>query len=110
MARQKNTNSERLAELIEEATIDCYGSEEQHTGLLTMIDDEVDCPFKAKVIGETVDVTGFEWPKSGYGLIAVCERKGKQYKVDITSLEWVKPYPEGFEWIEAYLAWRENNY
>ena len=106
--RQTGKDRERLWALIEEATIDCYGEDEQHAGLLTMIEDNVDCPFRAKVIGEEVEVTGFEWPKAGYGLLAVCERNGRQHLVDINSLEWIKPYPEGFEWIEAYLAWRKG--
>ncbi len=100
------TKKERLRELIEEATVDCYGEEEQHSGLLTMVQESVDCPFRAKVIGEEVTVVDLEWPKSGYGLFAVCERDGKKHRVDVNSLEWIKPYPEGFEWIEAYLLWR----
>lgn len=108
MAKKSHSKNdrERLHALIEEATVDSNGEDEQHSGLLTMIEDEVVCPFRAKVIGEEVTVTGFEWPKSGYGLYAVCERKGKKHKVDVTSLEWTKVRPEGFEWIEAYLAWR----
>lgn len=106
--RKSDKDRQRLRALIDEATIDCYGEEEQHSGLLTMIEDNVECPFRAKVIGEEVIVTGFEWPKAGYGLFAVCERNGREYQVDINSLEWVKPLPEGFEWIEAYLAWREG--
>ncbi len=98
----------RLEELIDEATIDCYGEDEQHSGLLTMIEDNVDCPFRARIVGEEVEVIEFEWPKSGYGLYAICERDGKKHRVDINSLEWVKPYPDGFEWIEAYLLWREG--
>ena len=84
----------RLEELIDEASVDCYDEDEQHTGLLTMIEDN------------NVEIIGFEWPKSGYGLLAVCERGGKKHLVDITSLEWMKPYPEGYEWIEAYLLWK----
>ncbi len=61
----------------------------------------------AKIIGEEVEVTSFEWPSRGEVFYAVCERKGKKHRVDLASLEWIKPYPEGFEWIEAYLAWRE---
>ena len=61
-----------------------------------------------KFIGEEVKVTEFAWPKGGYGLLAVCEHNGKQYKVDVNSLEWVEPYPEGFEWIEAHRLWREE--
>jgi hypothetical protein len=100
------TSRKRLDELIAEATVDCYSEEEEHTGLLTMIEDNLVCPFRAKVIGEEVRVVALEWPKTGYGLMAVCEYKGKQHRVDITSLEWIKPLPEGFERIEAYFAWR----
>ena len=101
-------NRKRIDELIDEATVDCYGESEEHTGLLTMTQDNVVCPFRAKVIGEEIEVIALEWPDSGYGMMAVCERKGKKYRVDITSLEGVKPLPEGFEWIAAYLAWRET--
>jgi hypothetical protein len=100
------TKRERLLELIEEATLDCYIEDEEHSGLLTMVQENIGCPFRAKVIGEEVTVVDLEWPKSGYGLPAVCERKGKKHRADIDSLEWVKPLPEGFEWIEADLLWR----
>ncbi len=107
MAKQRKpvTDPERLQELIEEATVDAYGEDEQHTGLLTMIGDNVVCPFKAKIIGEEVKATAFEHPESGYGLKVMCRYKGETYPIDITSLEWIDPLPEGFEWIEAYFEW-----
>ncbi len=104
----KRINRARLDELIDEATVDCYGKEEEHTALLTMIEEQVLCPFRAKVIGETVEVTRFEWPKSGYGMLAVCRHKGREHRVDINSLEWIEPFPEGFEWIATYEAWRKR--
>ena len=110
MAKRKvEKDRERLQALIEEATVDCYGEDEELIGLWTMIEDQVVCPFRAKVVGEEVEVTSFEWPGGGKVFYAVCERKGKKHRVDLSSLEWMKPYPEGFEWIEAYLAWREWN-
>ena len=30
---------------------------------------------------------------------------GKDYRIDIFSLEWPRQKPEGFEWVEAYRAW-----
>ena len=44
-SRSFRTDPERLEELIEEATVDCYDEEEQHSGLLTMIEDDVVFPF-----------------------------------------------------------------
>lgn len=99
------TDPKRLEELIEEATIDCYDEDEQHSGLLTMIGDEVVFPFEAKVIGDIVQVTGMKWPDHGYGLKWVCEKQGTSYEIDVGSIEWTEPLPEGFEWIEAYLSW-----
>lgn len=89
---KKAKDRERLRALIEEATVDCYGEDEQHVGLLTMIQEQV-------------TVTGLESAEA-YGIAALCDRNGKQYRVDVGSLEWIKPYAEGFEWIEAYLEWR----
>jgi hypothetical protein len=109
MAKRKpQPDRDRLRALIEEATVDCYNEYEQHAGLLTMIEDEVACPFRAKVAGEDVEVLGFEAPRDGFDLKAVCRRKGKEYKLDVTSLEWVEPRPAGFEWLEAYLLWRHE--
>jgi hypothetical protein len=107
MGKKKRTDPERLHALIEEATVDCYDEEEQRTGFRTMIEDNVVFPFRAKVVGEEIEITAFQWPTGGVGFKAVCKRKGKKYLVDITSLEWTEPHPEGFEWIEAYLAWLE---
>jgi len=106
--KKSTQDRERLQALIEEATVDCHDEEEQHTGLLTMIEDQVVCPFRARIIGEEVTVTGFEPSQRGYGLLAICERNGKRYRIDVNSLEWVEPYPEGFEWIEAFQAWQKH--
>ncbi|MEP7270907.1 MAG: calcium-binding protein [Acidobacteriota bacterium] len=105
---ERRKGQAHLWELIEEAIADCYGDDEQHGGLLTMIEENVDLPFSAKVIGEAVEVVAFAWPEEGHGLYAVCQRGGKRHRIDVNSLEWVKPYPKGFEWIEAYLLWRKG--
>src|SRR3954452_11487258 len=101
-------NRARLRALIEEATVDCYNEDEQHVGLMTMVEDNVVCPFKAKVIGEEVEVVELRSRDAGFGVDAVCRYKGKEYKIDINSLEWPKKKPEGFEWVEAYQAWRAD--
>jgi hypothetical protein len=94
-----------LRALIEEATVDCYTEEEAHVGLMTMVEDNVVCPFKARVIGEEVEVLELHSSEIGFGVDAVCRYKGKDYRIDINSLEWPKQKPEGFEWVEAYWAY-----
>ena len=105
--RKKHVDKERarLDALIEEATVDCYSEDEAHVGLLTMIEDNIACPFKARVIGEEVDVVELRSRAFGFGVDAVCRYKGKDYRIDINSLQWPKKKPEGFEWVEAYWAW-----
>ena len=73
--RKTGEDRERLRALIQEATVDCYGPEEQLTGLWTMIEDNVRCPFRAKVVGEEVKVIEFE-ANGGHVFFAICERKG----------------------------------
>src|SRR5947209_3114960 len=108
MAKKKADDSARLRDLIEEATVDCNGEAEEHMGLMNLIEENVVCPFKAKVIGEEVEVVEVRAPESGFGLDVVCRYKGKDYRLDVSSLEWPKKKPEGFEWIEAYEAWRAS--
>jgi hypothetical protein len=37
-----------------------------------------------------------------------CEKNGEVYAIDAGSIEWVEPLPEGFERVEAYLAWARS--
>jgi hypothetical protein len=102
------SNPSRIQALIDEATTDSNDESDEHAGLLGMIRQEVTCPFPARVHGEAVECVRFEWPKKGYGLNALCRtRTGKTRVVDIADLEWIDPLPNGYQWIEAYFAWRE---
>jgi hypothetical protein len=96
---------DRLESLIKEATVDCYTEGEEYVGVSTLAEENVICPFKAKVLGETVEVVELRHPEAGFGLYAVCRYKGKDYNIDINSIEWPKKKPVGFKWIEAFQAW-----
>ena len=97
----------KLRALIDQATRESSDESEEHAGLLSVIRDEVQCPFTARVGNEVVECERLEWPKNGYGLNAVCKSSGKTQVVDISRLEWVDPLPKGHEWIDAYFAWRD---
>jgi hypothetical protein len=98
----------KLRALIDQATSDSVDESDEHAGLLSMIREEVVCPFRARLAGEEVECVRFEWPKNGYGLNAVCKAsKGKTVVVDIGKVEGIEPLPKGHEWIEAYFAWRD---
>jgi hypothetical protein len=95
----------RIRALIDQATSDSVDESDEHAGLLSTIREEVVCPFAARLGGDNVECIGFEWPRNGYGLNAVCKCKGKTQVVDISKLEIAEPRPRGYEWIEAYFAW-----
>jgi len=100
-------DSRKLRALIDQATGDSVDESDEHAGLLSMIREEVACPFFVRVAGEDAECLRFEWPRNGYGLNAVCKSKNKTQVVDIGALEWRDPLPKGHEWIEAYFAWRD---
>jgi hypothetical protein len=106
-AETSQNNRKKLRALIDQATNDSVDESDEHAGLLSVIRDEVKCPFPARIGDEEVECVRFEWPKNGYGLNAVCKAKAKTRVVDISMLEWMEPRPKGHEWIEAYFAWRD---
>ena len=106
-AEMRQSQRSSLRALIDRATGDSVDESEEYAGLLSMIRDEVICPFSARVAGEDVECIRFEWPKTGFGLHAVCKSTAKTFSVDIGELEWIEPRPKGHEWIDAYFAWRD---
>src|SRR5262245_27008417 len=99
----------RLRALIDEATSDSVDESDEHAGLLSMIREEVTCPFPVRLAGEDVECLGFQRPSNGFCLNAVCRTKGHTQVVDATRLEWIEPRPKGHEWIDAYFAWCDLN-
>lgn len=99
-----------VREALDEATVDCYNDEhEQHTGLLTAIDDELQFPFNVQVMGQTVSVVDSAWPQDDpFGLDLVVERDGKQYAIEARSAQLTQPYPEGHLFLAAYLDWKRR--
>ena len=105
MGNQVKISGGKLKKLIEEATMDAYGDEEQETGFLTMLQDYLPIPFKALIVGEEVEVVEVDKGREGHCIMVICKRDGKKYKVSVTSLEWPGRPPKAAEWIEAYKAW-----
>ena len=101
------TPIETLEELIEEGTVDCYDEYEQKAGMMCAVTDEVTVPFEAEIVGEKVTVIKL---KEAAELTAVCEKNGKTYEVNIDSLKFIEPYPNGYEWIEAYQLFEKHGW
>jgi hypothetical protein len=93
-----------LEALIAEATVDCYDYDEQLTGLFTMIDESVEVPFGAIVLGVSVSVRNVELTVDGR-IVACCVRDGVEQRISLLDLPLPDPAPDGAEWIEAYRRW-----
>jgi hypothetical protein len=46
---------EEVQAALEDATVDAHDEDEQHSGLLMMVQQDVAFPFRAKVLGEELD-------------------------------------------------------
>ena len=94
----------RVAEMVEEATVDAYGEGEQATGWFTVIGDNLDMPFETEVLGVTVTVKRLD-ARDDNSIVAVCARGADRQTIGIVDLPLPSPRPEGAEWIEAYRRW-----
>lgn len=101
------SDERRLRAMIDRATRDSLDESDEYAGLLSVIREEVACPFAARLDGEDVECIRLDWPPRGYGLNAVCCTHAGTRVVDIRNLELVEPFPRGHDWIDAYLAWRD---
>ena len=99
----KKRSRVQLDALVEQATVDCYNDEEQLTGLYTMIEDNLACPFTTRILG--VDVTVDSVDLRGNDIVAICKRGGVRQVIPILELPLPSPAPDGAEWIEAYRHW-----
>jgi len=102
MAKKKLTEKQ-FESLIEEATIDCYDEGECRVGFLTMIQDNILTPFKAKLIGEIVDVVDIDGDDRR--IQAIIKRQDKKYPVNILDLIIDEKEVKGTVWVNAYRRW-----
>jgi hypothetical protein len=93
-----------LEALIEEATVDAYGQDEQLTGFFTMIEENLAVPFTTTVLGVEVSVVGVDLAEDGR-VLARCARGAVRQDIGILDLPLPEPAPEGSQWIEAYRYW-----
>lgn len=106
-ARKATTPSitkERLRELVEQATVDAYGDEEQRVGFFTMMEDHLAFPFETRVLGTPVTVTAVEMTDAEE-IAALCVAGRERQRIPILDLPLPLPRPKGWEWIEAYRHW-----
>ena len=99
-------NRAQLDALVEEATVDSNGEDEQVMGLYTMIADNLATPFQTTVLGaevtvEDIDLTGRNT------IVAHCSRGAFRQAISVLDLPLPTPPPDGAKWIEAYRHWAQ---
>src|SRR4029078_5040304 len=105
VAKSLRLSKARLAEMIEEATVDAYGESEQATGWFTVIEQHLALPFETQVLGPTVTVTKIDLGNDDR-ISAICTHGRDRQAISIVDLPLLSPRPDGSEWIEAYRHWR----
>ncbi len=94
----------KINRLIEEATVDAYNDSEQRVSFLTMVQENLEMPFKTHVLGievlvERADMTASE------EIVAVCRNGRTRKRIALLDLPLPRPLPCGVEWIETYRQW-----
>lgn len=91
--------------MVEDATVDCYNESEQITGLLTVIEDDLEVPFKTRVLGVEVTVERVDL-NDDEQIVAIVSREKLRQSIPLLDLPLPTPPPGGSEWIDAYRHWR----
>lgn len=102
--RQYRVTASKLDKLIEEAIVDCYGESEEIGGFYSMLEDNLDLPFQADVLGvrvmvERIDLTDRE------EIVVICTRDRTRQAISLLELPIPVLPPQGAEWIEAFRRW-----
>lgn len=92
-----------LEAMIEEATVDTDGYEDQRAGLFAMIEEHLAVPFTTTVLG--VEVTVGKIKLATDSIVAVCARGRHRQRIDLLDLPLPTPAPDGTAWIDAYRHW-----
>jgi hypothetical protein len=103
-AVKPRVSTAKLAQMIEEATVDAYDESEQATGWFTMLEEHLELPFDTVVLGVPVRVTRID-QRDDNRLVAICARGANKQAIGLADLPLPTPLPAGAEWIEAYSCW-----
>ena len=72
--RKRRLPKDELEDLVEEATIDAYGEEEQVTSFYTVLDEHLTLPFDKIILGVDVTVEKLDLTDRSDDIVIVCRR------------------------------------
>jgi hypothetical protein len=107
--KKRKLSDEELDEMISEAIVDCHDEEEAFMGIFYTLQDNISFPFRAKALGDTVEVIDIDGSKSslGKGIIVIVQKNGKKYTMGLADLE-PEDKLENAKWFEMYHYWLEK--
>lgn len=98
--RTKPVSVARLKEMIEEATVDANGEEEQAMGWENVFEEHLVLPFKTMVLGVEVIVERVTM-RGDNRIVAICARGRERQAIALLDLPLPSAAPAGAEWIAA---------
>ncbi len=84
--------------------VDAYDDDDRLTVVANAIENKLQFPFPAKVMGINVMVVGSEQPKVGRGLDLIVELNRQKHRIEARSVELLPPLPLGAEFLAAYVT------
>jgi hypothetical protein len=104
--RSDEMTEENLDRVIEEITTDAYGDDEQLWAFRSALEDGIELPCDAFVIGEPVSVVEFDYDGNPRrGLVARCRREDGSEHVVSASEVVLAEQSKGGHFIAAYRKW-----
>ncbi|MGC5030099.1 hypothetical protein [Micromonospora sp. DT229] len=92
-----------LEAMIEEATVDTDGYQDERAGLFAMIEEHLAVPFTTTVLGVEATVRKIDLTEDN--IVAVCVRGHHRQRIGLLDLPLPSPAPDGAAWIDAYRHW-----
>ncbi len=103
----KKTSQAEIDRMIGEATVDCYDEHEAFAGVVSYLSDEMSFPFKAKWLGDVVEVIGIDSEESGYEneVMAQILTDDDEYTISLDELESMPDDTVNIKYLEMYKYW-----
>jgi len=93
-----------IEDCFEVATVDAYGEEEQAVGWLTCIEAMFDKFEYGRVLGQEVELEGFDLANAR-AVVAICGKGKKKTKIALESVDFLKLSEKESLWLKAWKKW-----
>jgi energy-converting hydrogenase A subunit M len=105
--KHRKTSQEEIDKIIDEATVDCYDEYEAFAGVVSYLSDEISFPFKAKWLGDVVEVIGIDSEESSCEneVMAQILTEEDEYTIALEELESMPDDAVNSKYLEMYEYW-----